>query len=120
MRLGVTTTTADLEGEVVETRPVPSLDDATIEAALAPLRGHIVQVPPAYSAIKQDGVPPVNRAAPRREPWTLPAREVDVYRLDVLGREGDTVRLFVECGSSTYVRAASRSISARTWVAAPT
>jgi tRNA pseudouridine55 synthase len=103
VRLGVTTTTADLEGEMVETRPVPSLDDATIEAALAPLRGHIVQVPPAYSAIKQDGVPLYVRAR-RGEAVEVPAREVDVYRLEVLGREGGTVRLFVECGSGTYVR----------------
>jgi tRNA pseudouridine55 synthase len=103
VRLGVTTTTADLEGEVVGTHPVPALDDATIEAALAPLRGHIVQIPPAYSAIKQDGVPLYVRAR-RGEAVDVPAREVDVYRLQVIGREGDTIRLYVECGSGTYVR----------------
>jgi tRNA pseudouridine55 synthase len=103
VRLGTTTTTADLEGDVVETRPVPELDDATIEAALAPLRGHIVQIPPAYSAIKQDGVPLYVRAR-RGEAVDVPAREVDVYRLEVIGRDGDTLRLHVECGSGTYVR----------------
>ncbi|MBB3226799.1 tRNA pseudouridine55 synthase [Luteibacter sp. Sphag1AF] len=103
VRLGVTTTTADLEGDVVETRPVPALDDAAIEAALAPLRGHIVQIPPAYSAIKQDGVPLYVRAR-RGEVVDVPAREVDVYRLEVISRDGDTLRLFVECGSGTYVR----------------
>jgi tRNA pseudouridine55 synthase len=103
VRLGVTTTTADLEGDVVETCPVPELDEAMIEAALAPLRGHIVQIPPAYSAIKQDGVPLYVRAR-RGEVVDVPAREVDVYRLEVIGREGDTVRLHVECGSGTYVR----------------
>ena len=103
VRLGTTTTTADLEGDIVETRPVPALDDAVIEAALASLRGHIVQIPPAYSAIKQDGVPLYVRAR-RGEAVDVPAREVDVYRLDVIGREGDTVRLYVECGSGTYVR----------------
>ena len=103
VRLGVTTTTADLEGEVVETRDVPELDDALIEAALAPLRGHIVQIPPAYSAIKQDGVPLYVRAR-RGEAVDVPAREVDVYRLDVIERAGDTIRLHVECGSGTYVR----------------
>jgi tRNA pseudouridine55 synthase len=103
VRLGTTTTTADLEGDVVETRPVPMLDDATIEAALAPLRGHIVQIPPAYSAIKQDGVPLYVRAR-RGEAVDVPAREVDVYQLQVTGREGDTIRLHVECGSGTYVR----------------
>ncbi|MET4677490.1 MULTISPECIES: tRNA pseudouridine(55) synthase TruB [unclassified Luteibacter] len=103
VRLGATTTTADLEGDIVETRPVPPLDDATIEAALAPLRGHIVQIPPAYSAIKQNGVPLYVRAR-RGEAVDVPAREVDVYRLEVIERQGDTVRLHVECGSGTYVR----------------
>jgi len=103
VKLGQTTTTADLEGEVVETRPVPDFDDAAIEAALAPLRGHIVQVPPAYSAIKQDGVPLYVRAR-RGEVVDVPSREVDVYRLDVIERAGDVVRLHVECGSGTYVR----------------
>jgi tRNA pseudouridine55 synthase len=103
VRLGATTTTADLEGDIVETRPVPPLDDAVIEAALAPLRGHIVQIPPAYSAIKQDGVPLYVRAR-RGEAVDVPAREVDVYRLEVIERRGDTVRLHVECGSGTYVR----------------
>ncbi|NID15080.1 tRNA pseudouridine(55) synthase TruB [Luteibacter yeojuensis] len=103
VRLGVTTTTADLEGEVVQTRAVPALDDAMLEAALAPLRGRIVQVPPAYSAIKQDGVPLYVKAR-RGEAVDVPAREVDVYRLDVIERRGDTIRLHVECGSGTYVR----------------
>jgi tRNA pseudouridine55 synthase len=103
VKLGTTTTTADLEGEPVETRPIPALDDATLEAALAPLRGHIVQVPPAYSAIKQDGVPLYVKAR-RGEVVDVPAREVDVYRLDVIERNGDTIRLHVECGSGTYVR----------------
>ncbi|MGY3230196.1 tRNA pseudouridine55 synthase [Luteibacter sp. HA06] len=103
VRLGTTTTTADLEGEVVETRPVPELDDAAIESALAPLRGHIVQIPPAYSAIKQDGVPLYVRAR-RGETVDVPAREVDVYRLEVIARDGNTIRLHVECGSGTYVR----------------
>jgi tRNA pseudouridine55 synthase len=103
VRLGTTTTTADLEGEVVETRPVPELNDAAIESALAPLRGHIVQIPPAYSAIKQDGVPLYVRAR-RGETVDVPAREVDVYRLEVIARDGNTIRLHVECGSGTYVR----------------
>lgn len=103
VRLGATTTTADLEGEVVDERPVPALDAAALEAALAPLRGRIVQVPPAYSAIKKDGVPLYVRAR-RGEEVDVPAREVEVYRLDVLEHHHDRVRLHVECGSGTYIR----------------
>src|ERR1700761_4372083 len=76
-RLGATTSTADLEGEVVLERPVPVLSDEAIEAALAKLRGRITQVPPAYSAIKKDGEPLYVKAR-RGETVDIPAREVDV------------------------------------------
>lgn len=102
-RLGATTTTADLEGEVLHQRPVPPLDDAIIEAALARLRGRIVQVPPVYSALKQDGEPLYVKAR-RGESVQVPPREVEVYRLDLLSRTPDSLRLHVECGSGTYVR----------------
>ena len=102
-RLGVTTTTADLEGDVVLERPVPPLTDEAIEQALAKLRGSITQVPPAYSAIKQDGEPLYVKAR-RGEAVDVPAREVEVYRLDLLSRTEDTLTLHVECGSGTYVR----------------
>jgi len=102
-RLGATTTTADREGEPLRQRPVPALDDATVEAALAPLRGRIVQVPPAYSALKQGGEPLYLKAR-RGEAVEAPPREVEVYRLELLSRTADTLVLEVECGSGTYVR----------------
>jgi len=102
-RLGATTTTADLEGEIVSERPVPELDEARIEQALSRLRGRITQVPPVYSALKQDGEPLYLRVR-RGEDVAAPPREVDIYRLDLLERVGDRLKLYVECGSGTYVR----------------
>ncbi|WP_426703193.1 tRNA pseudouridine(55) synthase TruB [Rhodanobacter sp. Col0626] len=102
-RLGIITDTADSEGEVVQQCPVPELDDAAIETALVKLRGRILQVPPMYSALKQDGERLYAKAR-RGETVEVPAREVDVYRLDLLARDGDTLKLLVECGSGTYVR----------------
>lgn len=102
-RLGATTTTADLEGEIVERRPIPALDEATIEAALATLRGRIVQVPPVYSALKQDGEPLYLKAR-RGEAVQAPPREVDIDRLELVSRTEDSLTLHVECGSGTYIR----------------
>lgn len=102
-KLGATTSTADLEGEVVQVRPVPTLSDTAIEAALAKLRGRITQVPPVYSAIKLDGEPLYVKAR-RGEAVDVPSREVDVYRLELVRRSEDTLTLYVECGSGTYVR----------------
>lgn len=102
-RLGVTTDSGDCEGEVVLQQVVPELGAAQIEAALALLRGSIRQVPPMYSALKQDGERLYVKAR-RGESVERPARDVEVHRLDLLGRDGDTLRLLVECGSGTYVR----------------
>jgi tRNA pseudouridine55 synthase len=102
-RLGITTTTADLEGEVLEQRPVPALDKAALEAALATLRGRIVQVPPVYSALKQGGEPLYLKAR-RGEAVEAPPREVDIHRLELVSRTEHTLSLYVECGSGTYVR----------------
>jgi len=108
-RLGVTTTTDDAEGEVVRTRMVPELDDARIESALAGLRGRIVQIPPAYSAIKQGGVPLYKRAR-RGEEVEVPSREVEVHAFDLVKRSGDLLTLHVECASGTYVRSLARDL----------
>jgi tRNA pseudouridine55 synthase len=102
-RLGITTTTADREGDVVSRREVPALDEAGLETALARFRGRIVQVPPAYSALKQGGEPLYVKAR-RGEAVEAPPREVEVHRLTCEGRSGDVLRLHVECGSGTYVR----------------
>lgn len=102
-QLGVTTTTADREGEILLERPIPSLDEATIEAALAQFRGRILQTPPVYSALKQDGEP-LYRKARRGETVDVPAREVDIHRLELLSFGGDRLQLLVECGSGTYIR----------------
>jgi tRNA pseudouridine55 synthase len=107
--LGVTTTTDDAEGETVRQRPVPAIDEATLHAALAQLTGRIRQVPPVYSALKQGGEP-LYRRARRGEAVEVPSREVDVRRFDLLDRDGDRLRLVVECGSGTYVRSLVRDL----------
>ena len=112
VRLGVTTSTDDAEGEILMTRPVPALVAAQIEAALGGLRGRITQRPPAYSAIKQGGVALYKRAR-RGEDVQVPSREVDVLRLELVDHDGDQLRLHVECGSGTYVRSLARDLGER-------
>ncbi|MEG0597945.1 MAG: pseudouridine synthase, partial [Oscillospiraceae bacterium] len=54
LKLGTRTDTQDSTGTVLETRPV-SVTPEELEAALAPLRGDILQMPPMFSALKRDG-----------------------------------------------------------------
>ena len=102
MQLGVTTTTADAEGDVLEEREV-TVGRAEIEAALPAFRGPIRQVPPMYSALKRDGQPLYKLARAgqvvEREP-----RSVTINRLELLALEGDQARLDVACTKGTYIR----------------
>ncbi|HJR11378.1 MAG TPA: tRNA pseudouridine(55) synthase TruB [Rhodanobacteraceae bacterium] len=108
-RLGITTDTCDSDGSVLAERPLPALDDAVIRRELAKLTGRITQVPPVYSALKQGGVPLYKRAR-RGEVVEAPPREVDVFQLELTAREGDSLRLMIECGSGTYVRSLVRDL----------
>lgn len=101
--LGVSTDSADANGNVIETRVVAELDADMIEQAMAPLRGKIQQVPPIYSALKRDGER-LYALARRGESIEIEAREVEVHRFELIERQGDRLRLHVECGSGTYVR----------------
>jgi tRNA pseudouridine55 synthase len=110
--LGATTSTDDAEGAVLQMRPVPDLDPATIEAALAALRGTIAQAPPIYSAIKQGGVALYKRAR-RGETVQVPERAVEVHRFELLRHEGERLHVHVECGSGTYIRSLARALGER-------
>ncbi|GAB2618537.1 tRNA pseudouridine(55) synthase TruB [Novilysobacter erysipheiresistens] len=107
--LGATTDTDDADGQLLRQRPVPSFDPATIEAALAPLRGPIIQRAPIYSALKQGGEPLYAKAR-RGESIEAPEREIVVHALDFLEHDGTRLQLQVECGSGTYVRSLVRDL----------
>jgi tRNA pseudouridine55 synthase len=65
-----------------------------------------------YSALKQRGVP-LYRRARRGEVVTVPPREVEMHRLELVAREGEDRRLHDECGSGTYVRSLVRDLGER-------
>lgn len=107
VRLGATTTTDDAEGEIIATYPVPELDRATVEAALAQFRGTIQQVPPMYSALHHQGQRLYDLA---RAGITVavPARPVQIYSLNVVDISLPTLTLDIECGKGTYIRSLAR------------
>jgi tRNA pseudouridine55 synthase len=109
IRLGVTTTTDDAEGEVVETRATDGLTDDAVRSALSAFVGEIEQVPSSVSAIKVDG----KRAYARvrdGEDVALPARRVTIHALDVTGIDLPDLRISVRCSSGTYIRAIARDL----------
>ncbi|MFF7710507.1 tRNA pseudouridine(55) synthase TruB [Pseudomonas sp. NPDC007930] len=102
MQLGVTTTTADAEGEVLQRREV-TVGREAIEAALPAFRGAIQQVPPMYSALKRDGQP-LYKLARAGEVVEREARSVTIGSLELLEASGSTATLAVSCSKGTYIR----------------
>lgn len=111
VQLGIETDTDDAQGHVIRERPVASLTTAQVEAAMTRFVGRIQQVPPRYSALKRDGEP-LYRRARRGETFTVPAREVEIFRIELVGRGDDWLELEVECGSGTYIRSLARDLGA--------
>lgn len=116
IRLGLSTSTDDAEGEPVRSVPAGHLTRATIESAVAGLRGDIQQVPSTVSAIKVDGKR-AYRMAREGQAVELAARPVRIDRFEVRDiRSGaeDCVDLDVEvdCSSGTYIRALARDLGA--------
>jgi tRNA pseudouridine55 synthase len=111
IRLGATTSTDDVEGEVLDRVDAGGVSDAAISAGMAALSGPIEQVPSSVSAIKVDG----QRAYARvraGEQVVLAARPVTVSDFTLLARRGDELDVAVECSSGTYVRALARDLGA--------
>lgn len=111
VQLGVSTDTCDAEGAVVATVPVPELTPDDLRGALAPFVGAIQQAPPAFSAIKQDGVP-LYRLARRGEAVTPPPRPVTIHRIELLSWQSPTLELAVDCDPGTYIRSLARDLGA--------
>ena len=87
LTFGVTTSTADAEGEVLERAPV-AFDEARLRAVVAGFVGEIDQVPPMHSALKRDGRPLYEYA---RAGITLEraARRVTIHAIDLVSLSSD-------------------------------
>ncbi|HET6764241.1 MAG TPA: tRNA pseudouridine(55) synthase TruB [Longimicrobiaceae bacterium] len=112
MRLGATTDTDDLTGEVVASSDGwRDLTEDAIRAALAAQVGTIQQVPPAYSAKKVDGERMYAVARRGGEVERKPVT-VTIHSIDVVEIRLPEVEFAVSCGSGTYIRAIARDVGA--------
>lgn len=105
-RFGVTTTTQDASGEVVDRAPAGDLDADRVATALESFQGDIEQVPPMVSAVKVGGERLYEKAR-RGEEVEREPRPVTIYSFDLLEfAAGDepVARFDVVCSAGTYVR----------------
>ena len=112
IRLGIQTTTDDLEGEIIASTPCPGLDLEHIKTSLSQFIGKIEQIPPSYSAIQVNGKRLYDLAR-KGEKVEVPVRTVEVSQIQVLDwRDGDFPELdiAISCGTGTYIRAIARDL----------
>lgn len=108
IHLGVSTTTDDREGEITR-EAVVDVTRQGVEAILPRFVGRIAQVPPVYSAIKRGGTP-LYKLARRGIAVDPPPRQVKVHTLRILEWAPPVVRVEVQCGPGTYIRALARDL----------
>ena len=108
IKLGQKTTTGDLEGDFLQTRPV-RVNRADIEKALDAFRGDILQVPPMFSALKRDGKTLYDLA---REGVSIEreARSVRIEKLEILEFADELLTVEVTCSKGTYIRVLAEDI----------
>lgn len=108
VHLGITTTTGDTEGEVLQTLPV-NVSEEQIRSILPQFTGDILQVPPMYSALKRDGKPLYEYA---RAGITLEreARPVIIHLLEFVSYVAPFLTLNVRCSKGTYIRTLGEDI----------
>ncbi|QIZ62776.1 tRNA pseudouridine(55) synthase TruB [Acinetobacter indicus] len=110
IQLGHSTTTGDVEGEVLLEAAVPALTEENILTVLAQLTGDIQQVPPMYSALKKEGRPLYELARKGIE-IERDARPISIYALELLGFTDDSITLDVTCSKGTYIRVLGEDIA---------
>ncbi|ENW54016.1 tRNA pseudouridine(55) synthase TruB [Acinetobacter baumannii] len=109
VRLGQTTTTGDVEGDILQERPIPVLSKELIEQTLEKFRGDIQQVPPMYSALKKEGKPLYELARKGIE-IEREARPVTIYTLELIEFTENSITLDVTCSKGTYIRVLGEDI----------
>ncbi len=104
LQFGLTTDTQDSSGKVLSESDLPVTKEALL-AALEPLRGTILQLPPMYSAVWVDGQRLYKLARAGQE-VERPRREVTIHLLELLefDEEARTAKIDVRCSKGTYIR----------------
>ena len=102
-RLGIKTTTYDLEGEIIEKNDPSNINNEDILKAINSFRGEYSQVPPMYSALKKNGVRLYELARKGIE-VEREGRLINIYNIEDIKISNPTVSMKVTCSKGTYIR----------------
>lgn len=111
LRFGEETDSGDLTGNIIfhAMAGFDGVKQADLENVLPNFRGTIEQIPPMYSALKRDGKPLYEYARQGIE-LDRPARQITIYKLEILSFTGLEAQIAVHCSKGTYIRTLAQDI----------
>ncbi|MCQ2349987.1 MAG: tRNA pseudouridine(55) synthase TruB [Paludibacteraceae bacterium] len=111
LELGATTPSFDMEHPIDQRYPFEHITLPMVEEVLTRFTGEILQVPPAYSAVKIDGKRAYDYARKGRE-VEIKAKPLLIKEIEILDFELPRLQLRIVCSKGTYIRALARDIGA--------
>jgi tRNA pseudouridine55 synthase len=108
IQLGASTETGDPEGAILETGPIPSLEN--LDAILQGFVGVQMQRPPPYSAVKFKGKA-LYKYARAGDKVEVPEREIEIYAMTLLDQGEDWLRVEIRCSRGTYARVIANDVA---------
>ncbi|AMW77737.1 tRNA pseudouridine(55) synthase TruB [Acinetobacter sp. TGL-Y2] len=110
IQLGHSTTTGDVEGEVLSEADLPALTEQSIQAVLAKFIGDTTQIPPMYSALKKQGRPLYELARQGIE-IEREARPIHLSAIELISFTAQSITLDISCSKGTYIRVVGEDIA---------
>ncbi|WP_321370843.1 tRNA pseudouridine(55) synthase TruB [uncultured Desulfuromusa sp.] len=111
-KLGITTDTLDVDGQILLERSVPEFSLTDLEDICSEFRGDIKQLPPMFSALKKNGVP-LYKLARQGQTVERQHRDVTIQRLAIINCEAEEITIEVDCSKGTYIRSLISDIGER-------
>ncbi|MBT7543124.1 MAG: tRNA pseudouridine(55) synthase TruB [Gammaproteobacteria bacterium] len=109
MKLGVTSTTADLDGEIIKRSDIPDIAKKDLEKLEIKYTGKVNQVPPMYSALKYNGMR-LYEYARKGINIDRPSREINIFKIELILLDKNHISIKVKCSKGTYIRTLAEQI----------
>ena len=110
LKLGEKSSTGDLEGEIIEKKSVPKLNEDQIKDILKLFLGKQQQIPPMYSSIKINGKKAYEYARKGLKVEMEP-REIEIMNISLMKFQDNIITFKVKCSKGTYIRVLCEDIA---------
>lgn len=112
LALGEKSSTGDTEGEIIEKKKVPLLNEEQIKQVLKSFEGKQMQTPPIYSSIKINGKKAYEYAR-KGQNIQLEPRPIEIMKISFIKFENNVLKYEVQCSKGTYIRVLCEDIAER-------